>query len=621
MEERVCVFIDGSNLYHALREVMGRTDLSFGDFARKLAGDRPMFRVYYYNALQDPNRNADSAREQQEFLSMLRTTPYMEVRLGTLKVMQGVTVEKGVDVMLATDVVQYAFDNVYDTAIIVSGDADYAYALQLVKNKGKHVEVAYFETNISKELMELADIRHFLDRKYFDGLWSGRRIRQVAASGGRRRGTVTELRPVELRALPAAEPLPEEPEEELEPSVQLAEAGDAGAVGGGRRRRRRRRGGGGGALAHQPDALTPAGTLIDPIGERPDPLLEEPEPDFIENMPSIGWLDLEDFATEDDELAPAAQLTAVAEPAEAEGSQEAATLDGATGPTGRRRRRRGRGGRGGGGATADRTEEQGDQPETGLAEHLTDQAEGMSPEDEPEGALPETPAFRPFGAEDSFAPAPEPTPVAETDDGAPVTPARAPRTRAPRRRTSVAAAVSETAPEAQSPAEELAVTAEAGELAATVEAGETVLSTESPAEELEVTAESPAPPLALSFAPLNAPVSAAAAEPANGEPRGEFARPESNATETGANEAPTAASDAPAAVTEAAPPRRRPIGPRVRRPATAAPAEDVTPGEGVLVPSGEEVAAPAPAPRTRRRRVSGSNPPPAPEGEGGDQPG
>jgi uncharacterized LabA/DUF88 family protein len=57
----------------------------------------------------------------------------------------------------------------------VSGDSDFAYALQAVKNMGKHVEVAYFETNVSRELLDIADNRHLLDQKFFRGLWSRKR--------------------------------------------------------------------------------------------------------------------------------------------------------------------------------------------------------------------------------------------------------------------------------------------------------------------------------------------------------------------------------------------------------------------------------------------------------------
>ena len=175
MEDRVAIFIDGSNLYHALRSNFGRYDLNFATFASKITESRRLFRTYYYNVLQEPVQRAEGQREQQDFLNALRETPYLEVRLGGTKLSQGIRVEKGIDVMLATDLLHFAWIDLYDTAVLVSGDSDFAYALQAVKNMGKHVEVAYFESNISKDLLDIADNRHLLDRKFFKGLWTGKR--------------------------------------------------------------------------------------------------------------------------------------------------------------------------------------------------------------------------------------------------------------------------------------------------------------------------------------------------------------------------------------------------------------------------------------------------------------
>jgi uncharacterized LabA/DUF88 family protein len=171
MENRVAIFIDGSNLYHALRDNCSRVDLNFTDFTNKLCAGRPLFRTYYYNVLQDPNQRPDGFREQQEFLDVLKKTPYLEVRLGGMKLLQGVPVEKGIDIMLATDLLHFAWNNLYDVAILVSGDGDFAYALQAAKNMGKHVEVAYFESNISKSMLDVADNRHLLNQEFFKGLW------------------------------------------------------------------------------------------------------------------------------------------------------------------------------------------------------------------------------------------------------------------------------------------------------------------------------------------------------------------------------------------------------------------------------------------------------------------
>jgi len=175
MEDRVAIFIDGSNLYHALRSNLGRLDLNFAAFANKLCASRRLFRTYYYNVLQDPVQRPDGHREQQEFLDALRLTPYLEVRLGGTKLTQGVPVEKGVDIMLATDLLYFAWNDSYDVAVLVSGDSDFAYALQAAKNMGKHVEVAYFESGVSKDLLNVADNQYLLDRGFFNGLWAGKR--------------------------------------------------------------------------------------------------------------------------------------------------------------------------------------------------------------------------------------------------------------------------------------------------------------------------------------------------------------------------------------------------------------------------------------------------------------
>ncbi len=186
MTDRVAIFIDGSNLYHALDENCGRMDLDFGAFVAKLTGARQLFRAYYYNILQDSDRKGHAFQEQQKFLATLYGTPYFEVRLGTSKYRGEVLVEKGVDIMMATDLLQYGWTDKYDVGILVSGDGDFAYAIQTVKNFGKHVEVASFPGNLSYELSQTADVLNILDRGFFDDLWAsgrGQRDRDEDAEG------------------------------------------------------------------------------------------------------------------------------------------------------------------------------------------------------------------------------------------------------------------------------------------------------------------------------------------------------------------------------------------------------------------------------------------------------
>ncbi len=184
---RVAIFIDGSNLYHSLTENCNRYDVDFGAFAAKLAGERQLFRTYYYNVLRDQDRNPQAYQDQQRFLNALSNTPYLEVRLGTSKMRGEVAVEKGVDIMIATDMLRMAWSDTYDVAVLVTGDGDFAYAAQAVKDLGKHVEVAAFQANLAMELANVADERELLAPEYFKELWSRRRGPDARSGGNSQR--------------------------------------------------------------------------------------------------------------------------------------------------------------------------------------------------------------------------------------------------------------------------------------------------------------------------------------------------------------------------------------------------------------------------------------------------
>ncbi len=52
---------------------------------------------------------------------------------------------------------KYAYDDTYDTVILVSGDGDFAAAVNAVKDRGKHVEHAYFKDTPSVALRKACD--------------------------------------------------------------------------------------------------------------------------------------------------------------------------------------------------------------------------------------------------------------------------------------------------------------------------------------------------------------------------------------------------------------------------------------------------------------------------------
>ncbi len=75
-DDKVAVYIDGSNLYHSLRNLASKTNLDFLAFASQLAGSRKLQRIYYYNALVDNAIEPDRYQEQQKFLNALCHVDY-----------------------------------------------------------------------------------------------------------------------------------------------------------------------------------------------------------------------------------------------------------------------------------------------------------------------------------------------------------------------------------------------------------------------------------------------------------------------------------------------------------------------------------------------------------------
>ncbi len=163
--ERACVFIDGSNFYFALKRNNRATRVDYHQLSLALAGpDRELVRTFYYNVAYDKNAFPEKAKSQMSFLDSLDRTPYLELRLGRLvPTADGSVQERGVDVLLASDLVYYAARKIFDTAIVVTEDGDFSPVLDRVKDLGRCVEIAAFNDSQNIQLIRAADLRVSID--------------------------------------------------------------------------------------------------------------------------------------------------------------------------------------------------------------------------------------------------------------------------------------------------------------------------------------------------------------------------------------------------------------------------------------------------------------------------
>jgi len=156
-QERVSIFIDGSNLYNSLKAIKEKID--FEKLISSLTGKRKLITAFYYIASLDINHNKDKYWEHQRFLENLRKIPNFKVVLCRMKKHKKNKKDfdfevKGDDVCLTIDLISGAYENLYDTAVIISGDEDFVPAVKKIQTLGKKAEDAYFLSSSSDYLRQ-----------------------------------------------------------------------------------------------------------------------------------------------------------------------------------------------------------------------------------------------------------------------------------------------------------------------------------------------------------------------------------------------------------------------------------------------------------------------------------
>ncbi|MDG7008377.1 MAG: NYN domain-containing protein [Nitrososphaerota archaeon] len=166
------VFIDGAVLRRKLREWFGHDRIDLLNFTwyelvrivdfNVVHGE--LVRAYFYDAILPPN-DPDSAA-QEKYYARLRRFEFCEVRLGrVIRGDGGQLRQKGVDALMAIDMVSKAFQGQYDIAVMVANDDDFVDIAKSIRDTGKRLCGAYFEPNVSQRLLDQFDRRKALTKE------------------------------------------------------------------------------------------------------------------------------------------------------------------------------------------------------------------------------------------------------------------------------------------------------------------------------------------------------------------------------------------------------------------------------------------------------------------------
>lgn len=182
---KACLFIDGSNFYHALKQSGFYDQSRYGDFYTELTKRFDIQKTFYYDAIKNrmlepqayarqqgfharlekeiPNvtirsrklryvanhQNVENARQDADFCAAC--APKLDVFLHEAGLVK-LTKEKGIDILLVSDMVKGAFQERYQTALLATGDADFVPAVELVQSLKKEVINLHFYAGSASEL-------------------------------------------------------------------------------------------------------------------------------------------------------------------------------------------------------------------------------------------------------------------------------------------------------------------------------------------------------------------------------------------------------------------------------------------------------------------------------------
>ncbi len=172
MKKRIFIIIDGSNFYKRLKEkplsFKNLLQFDFTGFIKYLSeGKRLVKSCYYVGAIRTEKNNPKSFslyRNQRKLISILRKNR-IDISLGYILKSDGDYHEKGVDVQIAIDLLIGAYEDLWDTAILISSDTDLLPAIKKVRQLGKTVEYIGFSHKPSFALIRFSDIRTLLKKE------------------------------------------------------------------------------------------------------------------------------------------------------------------------------------------------------------------------------------------------------------------------------------------------------------------------------------------------------------------------------------------------------------------------------------------------------------------------
>ena len=143
--ERVVIFIDNSNIFQGFRKYDIKAD--YEKLKNAITNNRELHGIFLYEGVVYPM----SAEKKKWYEALSKKSGYV-IKASFDKIASSGAIEKKVDIKIAIDIISLAYENVYDTAVLVSGDGDFVPVVKKVKELDKDVELWAFRYSLANTL-------------------------------------------------------------------------------------------------------------------------------------------------------------------------------------------------------------------------------------------------------------------------------------------------------------------------------------------------------------------------------------------------------------------------------------------------------------------------------------
>ena len=176
---RAVVLIDNGYLSAILRDEFKETRIDYLKLSEIVSKGYYRLRTYVYDCMPyqaDPPTQVQKElyAGKQKFFRALESLPSIQPRFGKQRPRLGGYIQKGVDVLLAVDLVRLSSKGQIQKAFLIAGDGDYVPAVQIAKDEGVSVKLYHsgcFQTTpeghtmpkYSNELWQICDEREVIN--------------------------------------------------------------------------------------------------------------------------------------------------------------------------------------------------------------------------------------------------------------------------------------------------------------------------------------------------------------------------------------------------------------------------------------------------------------------------